>query len=153
MLVCCVVLWRSVECCAVVCCGVLWGVGVTFFVHFLTKKRITFHDVCFSKPLTFHNDFMFFLLLAAVSSTVRDNKPYLRCEMCRACCLEKCLKQLREAKIHEIIVEGQRLRKADIMEGNSFFREKMSKKVWSLVVILTCTSFYTFRSACFTQGS
>ena len=50
-------------------------------------------------------------------------------------------------------MEGQRLRKASIMEGNAFFREKMSKKVWSLVAILTCTSFYTFRSACFTQGS
>ena len=94
-----------------------------------------------------------FLLLAAVSSTFRDNKPYLRCEIGRACCLEKCLKQPREAKKHEIIVEGQRLRKANIMEGNAFFLEKMSKKVWSLVAILTCTSFYTFRSACFTQGS
>ena len=54
--------------------------------------------VCFSKPLTFHNGFMFFLLLVAVSSTFRDNKPYLICEIGRACCLEKCLKQLREAK-------------------------------------------------------
>ena len=40
-----------------------------FLLIFLEKKRITFHDVCFSKPLTFHNDFMFFLLLVAVSGT------------------------------------------------------------------------------------
>ena len=52
-----------------------------------------------------------FLLLVAVSSTFRDFKSYLRCEIGRACCLEKCLKQLREAKKHEVIVEGQRLRK------------------------------------------
>ena len=42
----------------------------------------------------------------------------------------KCLKQLRETKWHETIVEGQRLRKADIMEKTSFFHDKMSKKEW-----------------------
>ena len=31
-------------------------------------------------------------------------------------------------KKHEVIVEGQRLRKANIMEGNAFFLEKMSKQ-------------------------
>ena len=39
-------------------------VGVTILVHFLTKKTQfgtrTFHDVCCSWPLTFHNGFMFF---------------------------------------------------------------------------------------------
>ena len=33
----------------------------------------------------------------------------------------------RSKKKHEIIVEGQRLRKANIMEGNAFFLEKISK--------------------------
>ena len=40
----------------------------------------------------------FFLLLEAVSSTFRDFKPYLFHISSRVCCLEKCLKQLREAK-------------------------------------------------------
>ena len=40
-------------------------------------RTLTFHGVCFSKPLTFHSGFMFFLLLVAVSSTFRDFKPYL----------------------------------------------------------------------------
>ena len=55
-----------------------------FFCSFSREKRITFHDVCFSKPLTFHNGFMFFLLLVAVSNTFRNNKPYLRCKIGRA---------------------------------------------------------------------
>ena len=40
-------------------------------------KEVTFHDDCFSKPLTFHNGFMFLLLLASVSSTFRDFKLHL----------------------------------------------------------------------------
>ena len=32
----------------------------TLFCSFSREKRITFQDVRFSKPLTFHNDFMFF---------------------------------------------------------------------------------------------
>ena len=65
----------GVLCRVVACCVVLWcvvDVGVTFFALFLTKKRITFHDVCFSKRLTFHNDFMFFCfsqLFQALSET------------------------------------------------------------------------------------
>ena len=40
-------------------------VGVTLFACFLMKRKtqsrtLTFHDVCFSKPLTFQNGFMFF---------------------------------------------------------------------------------------------
>ena len=38
------------------------------------------------------------------------------------------LETAARSKKHEVIVEGQRLRKANIMEGNAFFREKMSKK-------------------------
>ena len=72
---------------------------------------------------------------------------------CVAWRLEKCLKQLREAKKHEIIVEGQRLQKANIMEGDAFFPGNEQKNMWSLLAILTCKSFFTFRSACFTQGS
>ena len=41
---------------------------------------------------------------------------------------QKCLKQRREAKNHETIVEGQKLRKADVMESKcyklSFFMVK-----------------------------
>ena len=39
--------------CGVWCCGVvvLWWRG---------GEGVTFHDVCFSKPLTFHNGFIFF---------------------------------------------------------------------------------------------
>ena len=61
------------------------------------REGVTFHDVCLSKPFTFHNGFMFFffLHLAAVTPS-------------------KCKK-----KNHETIVEGQKLRKADIMESNT----------------------------------
>ena len=81
----CVLRWYvCVRCCVVVVCrthsqdhGIHLHmdvhVGVTLFAHFLMKKTqsrtLIFHDVCFSKPLTFHNGFMFFLLLEAVSST------------------------------------------------------------------------------------
>ena len=57
-------------------------VGVFFFCLFSLKKRqsrtLDFHDVCFSKPWTFHNGFTFFTL-AAVSSNFLDFKPYLNC--------------------------------------------------------------------------
>ena len=35
-------------------------VGITLFAHFHMKESRTlrFHDVCFSKPLTFHDGFM-----------------------------------------------------------------------------------------------
>ena len=46
------------------------GVGVQ-------SGTLSFHVAGFSKPLTFHNGFMFFVLLVAVSSTFRDFKPYL----------------------------------------------------------------------------
>ena len=52
-------------------------VGVTFLLIFLKKTKsrtLIFHDVCFSKPLTFHDGFMC-LLLVAVSSTFSDFKP------------------------------------------------------------------------------
>ena len=56
VMLCCVCAVRHAEKLPVIAAHV----GVPFFAHFLEKKRITFHDVCFSKPLTFHNDFMFF---------------------------------------------------------------------------------------------
>ena len=52
------VLCRVVACCGVLCCGVLWG--AVLWCGVLTKKRITFHDVWCSKPVTFHNDFVVF---------------------------------------------------------------------------------------------
>ena len=67
-----------VSCCGVLCCAVLWcavDVGVTFFAHFPTKKRITFHDVCFSKPLTFHNDFMFFCFSQLFQALFETTSP------------------------------------------------------------------------------
>ena len=138
VLLCCIavqwsaVLWSAVLCCcAVECCAVLlWGVcgaymsASLFFAHFLEKNALPSMMFAFRSLSDLPQWFHVFLLLAAVSSTFRDNKPYLRCEIGRACCLEKCLKQLREAKKHEIIVEGQRLRKANIMEGNAFFSGK-----------------------------
>ena len=53
-------------------------VGVTLFAHFLkTQSRTrTFHDVCFSKPLTFDNGFMFF------ASTFSDVKPLRLFRIC-----------------------------------------------------------------------
>ena len=65
------VLWRAVLCCAVVCCGCRRH----FFAHFLTKKRITFHGVCFSKPLTFHNDFMFFCFSLLFQALFETSSP------------------------------------------------------------------------------
>ena len=53
----------------------------TLFCSFSREKRITFHDVCFSKPLTFHNDFMFFASRSCFKHFSRQNKPYLRCEI------------------------------------------------------------------------
>ena len=102
----------AVSCCGVLCCGVVWcgvvccGCRRHFFAHFLRKKRITFHDVCFSKPLTFHNDFMFFCLSQLFQALFETTSPTYFTSQVGACCLEKCLKQLRQAKKHEIIVEG-----------------------------------------------
>ena len=50
-----------------------------------------------SKPSTFHNGFMF-LLLVAVSSTFRDLELHLFYKSRRARNLKKCLKQIRESK-------------------------------------------------------
>ena len=55
-----------------------------------------------------------FLLLAAVSSTFRDNKPYLFHISSRACCLEKSLKQLREAKNMKPLWKVKGFEKQDI---------------------------------------
>ena len=47
------------------------------FSHEKTQSGTrAFHDLCCSKPLTFHNGFMFFMLLEAVSSTFSDSRPY-----------------------------------------------------------------------------
>ena len=58
-------------------------VGVTLFAHFLVKKRSLEHLLSmmsvFSKPLTFHNGFMFFAP-RSLSNTFRDFKPYLICK-------------------------------------------------------------------------
>ena len=124
---CCAVLL----CCAVECCVVLlWCVcvwcRVTFFCSFSREKRITFQDVRFSKPLTFHNDFMFFCF-SQCSKHFSRLQAYLFHISGRACCLEKCLKQLREEKKHEIIVEGQRLRKRTSWKVMRFSRENEQK--------------------------
>ena len=75
--------------------------SATLFLFIFSRGNAiwnTFHDVCFSKPLTFHNGFMIFLLLIAVSNTYRDFKLHLfgtkiGLEICK-----NCLKQLRKAK-------------------------------------------------------
>ena len=52
------------------------------FAHFIAKKKkqqsrtLAFHDVCFSKPLTFHNVFMFFFSYTAQHSTTQ-NTPHM----------------------------------------------------------------------------
>ena len=64
--------------CLVVCCVVCLVVCVS---HTHSRSRCTYtyrctcrrHSFC---SLTFHIGFMFFLLLAAVSSSFRDFKPY-----------------------------------------------------------------------------
>ena len=62
-----------------------------------------------SKPLTFHNGFMFFASRRSFKH-FRDFKSYLICEMK----FRKVLDTATRSKKHETIVEGQRLRKADI---------------------------------------
>ena len=90
------------------------GVTVLLISHEETKSGTrTFHDVCCSKLLTFHDSFLF-LLLVAISSTLADFKPFL---MCTRCSLKstKCFRQLREAEKHETIVASQKLRTGDIL--------------------------------------
>ena len=93
-------------------------VDVTLFAQFSKKKKRSgthsFHDICFSKLLTFHNGYFFFLLLVAVLNSFRDFKPYF--DMCNRCSLNsrKVLETATRSEKHETIVEGQRLRKADI---------------------------------------
>ena len=74
---CVAVLCRVVACCAVLCCAVVCcGCRChLFFAHFLTEKRITFHDVCFSKPLTFHNDFIFFCFSQLFQALFETTSP------------------------------------------------------------------------------
>ena len=96
VLLCCVaVLWSAVLCCCgcVCVCVVRHAENSTlfmymsaslFFCSFSREKHITFHDVCFSKPLTFHNDFMFFASRSCFKHFSRRVKPYLRCEIGRA---------------------------------------------------------------------
>ena len=127
------VVWVCGVWCVLVCCSCFVGVcrthsqdhgihihtdvhvGVTLFARFLMKRKtqsrtLTFHDVCFSKPLTFHNvSCFFFSLLFPALFYFRTEKWSLKSR--------KCLKQLREEKKHETIVECSRLRKADIMES------------------------------------
>ena len=54
-----ITLRRAVMRCAVLCCG---------------------QYICCSKPLAFHNGFMFSLLEASSSTFVADVKPYLMCK-------------------------------------------------------------------------
>ena len=95
-------------------------VGVNRFAHFLTKKRHrkhTFHDVCFTKPLTFHNGFMF-LLLGTVSSTFSDFKPFL---MSRS---KKNMNHCGKSKTSNSTHHGKQV----FQTAFFFFREKMSNK-------------------------
>ena len=88
----------------------------------------------FDLPQWFH----VFSLLVYGSSTFPDFKPYQFHISRRAWSLEMCLKQLREAKKHETIVEGQRLRKADIMERKCS-RLRFLLRTWAKTVKPTCT--------------
>ena len=94
-------------------------VGVTLFARFLMKKRqsrtLTFHDVCFSKPFHLPQRFhviCFSLLFQALLEVLLE--------------VLKMLETATRGKKHETMVEGQRLRKADIMESKC--SKKTSKK-------------------------
>ena len=105
-------------------------VGVTLFAHFLMKRKtqsrtLTFHDVCFSKPLTFQNGFMFFLLVAVSSSFLyfRKKKWSLKSR--------KCLKQLREEKNMKPLWKVQGFEKQTSWKVSVLdfvIHDKMSKK-------------------------
>ena len=83
MLLCCVaVLWSAVLCCCGVCVvrhaensALLMYMSASLFCSFSREKRITFHDVCFSKPLTFHNDFMFFCFSQLFQALFETSSP------------------------------------------------------------------------------
>ena len=71
------VLW---SCCGVLCCAVLWcavDVGVTFFLLIFSRKNALPSMMFAFRSLWPSTMISCFLLLAAVSSTFRDNKPYL----------------------------------------------------------------------------
>ena len=78
--------------------------SVSLCCSFLKRKcsleHVRFHDSCCSKPFTFNNGFMFFLLLVYVSSTFQISshislRNQVGLEIGKK---KKCLKQLREAK-------------------------------------------------------
>ena len=119
---CCAVLL----CCGVLCCvavGCVCVVSASLFCSFSREKRITFQDVRFSKPLTFHNDFMFFASRSCFKHFSRQQALPIS-HLKQGLLSRKVLETAARSKKHEIIVEGQRLRKANILEGNAFFLRK-----------------------------
>ena len=91
--------------------------SASLFLHIFseTKRSRTrsFHDVRFSKSLTFQNGFMF---LASRSCFKHFSRLQVPLDMWNWCSLKsrKVLETATRSKKHETIVEGQRLRKADI---------------------------------------
>ena len=74
----------------------------------------TFHDICCSKPVTFHNGFMFFCFPQLVQALLQLYKPSLVCKRGVAVKLQKVLAPATRSKTHETIVEGHRLQTAYI---------------------------------------
>ena len=97
-------------------------IGVTLFGYFSRKKTtqsriVTFPDVCFSKPVTFHNEFMFFAYGSCFKHFSRFQATPLA-HIKKGFKSRNVLETVTISRKHEIIVEVQRLRKADIMERN-----------------------------------
>ena len=90
-----------------------------------------------------------FSLLVAVSSTFADFKPFLMCTRYVALQLQKCLKQLQEAKKQETIVEGERLRIADILSTaqDSTAHDSTPQRNPPSLLLLYHYSFYSPRIA------
>ena len=87
-------------------------VSVSLFCSFSHKKTQSgtraFHDMCCSKPLTFHNGFMFFACRSCFKHFCRFLKE-LGLEIKLGLTSEKELETTTRSKNHETIVEGQRL--------------------------------------------
>ena len=91
-----------------------------------------------------------FLLLVAVSSTLRDFKPNLICKRGVAWSFEKCLKHLREAKHMKPLWKVKGFEKptpwkVSVVDCVFFFHEKMSKKSDADMYIFMCMKTVTLR--------
>ena len=106
-----------------------------FFANFLMKKKtpsraLTVRDVCFSKPMTFRNGFMFFVSRSCFKHFFIPQATLLL-RVKQGSRSGKVLETAMRSKNMKPLRKVQRLRKGDIMESKCsrrrFFHEKMSK--------------------------